>query len=581
VAWDAPISPRNKGFGFAFLPFYYLGAISIGYCAGYFLLIFGGRTPRYQHSMNPLLKLINFCVTGLMWVLMIGAPLVLVCKNWPAIQDAKAVTRAYEQYFAQIEQLLPAQGAVALSDDSFRTDYLEATLLRDGKIAPHLLVDTSALINDPNYTAFLKSRNPQYPLAVVSFKQGDKLDAATTIRILDGLRANRDLYYTHPSFGFFFERYRLEPHGLVYRLRDYPTNVWDAPVPDKDQIAQNQDFWKKTSDNVLPPLTAILTKPLFPAHPGLWYKFMDAAHLKVEPDWAVLPVGSYYGHALDYWGVELQRVNQLEEAGKCFAQAGDLSPRNISARVNLAFNRNQRAGTPKIIQLPKEMREKYSQSSGWQELLNSDGPIDEPDFRDGLAEILANAGQYRQAVQQLDRIRELLPHSAIPCLQLAALLEHIQAAPNELDVYLPDSATCYSGVIANADEALKAKPNEPAMLFLKSVALIQLKEYGQALPVLNTLLSVQTNNYAALLNRAISFYKVGNLDAAKPDYETVAKVAPKAFQAYYGLAEIAYQQKDFPVAIKNYELYLTNAPPHSEEAAGVIARLKELKSATH
>ncbi len=41
VAFDPPISPRHLGFGVPFLTFYYLGALSVGYFTGYFLLIFG------------------------------------------------------------------------------------------------------------------------------------------------------------------------------------------------------------------------------------------------------------------------------------------------------------------------------------------------------------------------------------------------------------------------------------------------------------------------------------------------------------------------------------------------------------
>src|ERR1039457_6701312 len=53
VAMDPPFSPRNKGFGSPFLTFYYLGALSVGYCSGYFLLLFGrhadeGRISRHH-----------------------------------------------------------------------------------------------------------------------------------------------------------------------------------------------------------------------------------------------------------------------------------------------------------------------------------------------------------------------------------------------------------------------------------------------------------------------------------------------------------------------------------------------------
>ncbi len=115
-------------------------------------------------------------------------------------------------------------------------------------------------------------------------------------------------------------------------------------------------------------------------------------------------------------------------------------------------------------------------------------------------------------------------------------------------------------------------------LFLNGVGLIQLKNYDQSIAPLSHLLATQTNNYAALLDRAIAYYKLDKLDDAKADYTAVAKAAPKAFQVYYGLAQIADRQKDTNAAVKNYELYLTNAPANTGEAALVKSRLKELKT---
>jgi len=91
------------------------------------------------------------------------------------------------------------------------------------------------------------------------------------------------------------------------------------------------------------------------------------------------------------------------------------------------------------------------------------------------------------------------------------------------------------------------------------------------------LLTLQTNNYAAQLNRAIAHLQLGKLDAARRDCAAVAKAVPRSYQAWFGLAEIAYRQKDTPTAITNYQIYLTNAPPDTAEAKLVISRLKELK----
>ena len=86
-----------------------------------------------------------------------------------------------------------------------------------------------------------------------------------------------------------------------------------------------------------------------------------------------------------------------------------------------------------------------------------------------------------------------------------------------------------------------------------------------------------TNNYSALLNRAIACLRANKLDAAQRDYEVLQKAFPTAFQIYYGLAEIAWRKKDTNAAIRNYQLYLANAPTNTAEAKVVSERLKELK----
>ena len=88
----------------------------------------------------------------------------------------------------------------------------------------------------------------------------------------------------------------------------------------------------------------------------------------------------------------------------------------------------------------------------------------------------------------------------------------------------------------------------------------------------------KTNNfyYTALFNRAVACLGKGDLDAAKKDYTTLQHAAPAAFQFSYGLGEIAYRQKDTNEAIRNFELYLQNAPPTVAEANSVRRRLADL-----
>jgi tetratricopeptide (TPR) repeat protein len=573
---DSPISPRALGLGLPFLSFYYLGALSIGYFIGYFLLVFGAKVHRHRASLNPLLKLTNRCVLVVVWLIALVVPAIQVCKNFPMLQMDKAGSHKLENYFAQIEGSLPTQGAVVMSDEPFRLYYLAATANRHGKESVNLFIDTGSLDKYPGYLSFLAKKNPRYQISTTWTNIPDTSPPVLgLIQVLDHLSQNHELYYIHPSFGYYFEHFYPRSQGLIYQLRAYATNTWDPPELTQQQIAENQSFWKKTYEDVLTPLIASMGKPSTPPLTGFWGQFLDLAHLKVEPDRLSPALAAYYSRSIDTWGVDLQCAGLLPEAGKYFEQALELNPANLSARLNQYFNKSFSAGQRQSIQPPKDIEERMGARRV--DVLNADGPIDEPNFRVDFAAVLADGGNYRQAMQQLERVKKVAPQDYRSPLELAQLLIYIQTYTNGLATLLPYTQ-CYNEALSNTEYVLSNSPDNPIALFLKGVALIQLKDYDKAIEPLSRLLVTQTNNYAALLDRAIANYKLNNLEAAKADYTSVAKVSPKAYQVYYGLGEIAYQQKDTPAAIKNYQLYLSNAPPNTAEVTSVTARLKELKA---
>ena len=137
------------------------------------------------------------------------------------------------------------------------------------------------------------------------------------------------------------------------------------------------------------------------------------------------------------------------------------------------------------------------------------------------------------------------------------------------------------GVFSNAltmiDQQLTLAPTNVNTLVNKGYVCLQAGAFEQAIAPLTKALSLETTNYSALFNRAIAYLRADKLDAAQQDYEVLQKAFPTAFQISYGLAEIAWQKKDTNAAIRNYEIYLANAPTNTTEAALVNERLKELK----
>ncbi len=269
----------------------------------------------------------------------------------------------------------------------------------------------------------------------------------------------------------------------------------------------------------------------------------------------------------------------------------------------------------------------------WYQVISGGGPLDEPNFCRAFGVILRDGNNYRQAIQQFERLETLMPTDPSGSFQLSEtclyVLNHrdalyyaypspvqtavtaadaaeravrtdpnntntlslkalanwqlglvLQANSNSLSPSLPSPSQAFSNSLAAIEQWLRITPDQPNALFFQSMSLMQLEQLDRALLPLSALIA-QSNNPVARLNRAICYLRLGKLDDSKQDYELVIKVHPEAYQAYYGLSEIAYRTKDFPSTIKYSQLYESNAPPalkESDEYKAVDARLKELKA---
>ncbi len=585
VALDCQISPRHSIAGINFLTFYYLGALSVGYFCGYFLLVFGTKVPSSRERTHPLMKLVNVCVTVLIWVLAIAVPATLIAKNLPDLRARKATVAAYGKYISHMKESLPPQGAVILSDDPLRLHCLQSTVNQDEDKRNFLFIDTSALGQYKIYLRFLDKKYPAYNLAASTTHVfantnavGQPPEALDLIKLLDHLAQTHEMYYLHPSFGYYFERFHLEPEGVIYRLETYASNVWMAPLPTDAQIAKNQEFWSKANaDEDFPHLLQTVELPEHPTDLAPLKWLTKRAHLSNEPDRLAQVLAEYYSRALDYWGVALQKCGRYDEARKCFEQSEQFNPENVPAKVNLECNKLLQARANIVPRPIKGIEDKFGKLRDWSQIMETEGPFDEPSYCLELATSMIRGGNYRQGIQQFDRARELSPDSLIPPLELAQMYISIQDNPTTAMYMLPYDQG-YSNALIAAEQALRIMPTNINGLFFKGLALMKLGSYAKAIEPLNDFISVQTNNYMAIWYRAIAYLQENNLDAAQRDYESLVKIAPKAFQVYYGLGEIAYRRKQTAAAIKYYELYMANAPANLDEAKLIKTRLKELKT---
>ncbi len=615
AAFDPPFSPRALGLGIPFLTFYYLGALCIGYCSGYFLLVFGEGTGHAWEHPSLWERSLNGLLTAAVWVALLAVPVALTWRNLPRLQAANGT--ALRQFAARTAQALPVKGATVLSDNPVLLLLVSAHHHAENSPHQHLLIDVRSL-PFPSYHRALVARFPQrWPDALAGKEVPAPLNAATVSRWISGLAATREVYYLHPSYGHeYLEAFYLLPHGLVYELKAYPPATVSAPTLSAEEMTANESFWASVQAE-LPALRRNIEN-----------KIGDA-----------VVVGGLYSRAANHWGVEQQTHRKLAEAGQSFQLALDLNRENLAAMVNLDFNQHLRRGEPRATSIDESLAKKMYQYRTWAELLGADGPFDEPEFCYQIGRVFARFNLVRQAAVQFTRAQTLEPDnfayrfalaemflagratdrtlqtvaelrtstaslatnlvSQTALLRLEAgaylqktnfalaeklLLDARQKIPND-EAVLQSLAEVYlmSGRFTNAlaviENQLRVSPQNARALLNHGGILIQLKRHKEALAPLEALLKLDPNHLAALLNRAITHFNLGQLDAAQRDYETLRQRLPSAdsYKALFGLAEVANLRKQPTEATRLYEQGLKFAPPTSPDAKWAGERLRQLK----
>jgi len=640
MAFDPPLSPRifprQHHYGMSWLPLYYLGALCLGYFSGYFLLIFGKKNQEKKRP-SPVQDIIDLAVMAAVLLLLILAPVGLIYKNLPQI---RATNRDTLRTFASLlVKNLPRQSAVVMADNQQILLLAEAAMPRTAAGQSHIFLNTRQL-NYPTYHRFLQTKYaPHWQDDLGTNQPTRPLGPNSLINLLTVTAQSRDIYYLHPSFGYYFEQFYPEAHGLVYKLKLYPTNAITPPPPTAENIAENLAFWQHDNTTAFSGFNRPANGQPAEKDRGLGAAFMNYFQLSREPDQPQMLAGIMSSRALNCWGVTLQQNNHLTEAAWCFQRAHELNPENVTAEINLAYNETRlRAGSRAPMPLTKAMEDQLAKFRSWDETLNANGPLDEPLYCLQQGQVFAKGRLFREAAQYLKRAKELAPDNAVAYIWLAQIynlwhlsdtaLDLIQAArklpaptpadpsiqiglvtteatayfnkneaqtagriletaiaaaPNDenmlnavLRLYL--SSRQLTNALAIAQQLVKLSPDSPAALNNEGFIYLQMGKYDQALPPLDRLLAIQPNTAVALLNRAIARLQIGQLDGAKQDYEALQILSPKAHQVYYGLGEIAYRQKNPKTALANYQLYLATAPPNTAEWKLVSTRVQELKS---
>lgn len=605
---DQAFSPRALGYGLAMLPFYYLGALVIGYCAGYFLLLCGTEEAKAWQKPGPVGKALNFACVGIVWLGLVALPAWLVMKNLPSVRAQNGP--AVRNFARQLASTLPAQGALALSEQP--THLLLVAAHFHGQTSPHILLE-ARMLSLVRYHRQLARRHAGRwpdpgttpdkqiipPLAIASF-----LGTQT--------RSNHVMLLHPPVPAMYLENLYPEPTGWVNELRLYQTN----------QIVPPPNLAGPSGTAMA---TAICDPMLWESHGSL----ADAS-----PD--VQALRTFHSATANDIAVALQRSGGLTNASAAFTAAIRSNPSNLVAALNRDFHESLRAAKPATNNLALVAQELLGPGQTWGTVLAKHGPPDEPNFCYALGQSLRHSGLPRQAIIQFTRVTELAPTNLAAHLVLAdtflklnlgdrakTVLDNARARPdlradlakNEAEVLRLDALVLFkqnkaaegeqalvaalqkfpsnlplldaltetylfSGRFTNAmsltETQLKIAPNNPRALVNKGGLLIQIKQFEAALVPLDKLIALNPNHSGAHLNRATALLNLKRLDEAARDYRRVVELAPNMHNGHFGLGEIAWQRQEKDSARKHLEAGLKLSPPDAPETKLAQQRLKEL-----
>jgi Flp pilus assembly protein TadD len=348
-------------------------------------------------------------------------------------------------------------------------------------------------------------------------------------------------------------------------------------------------------------------------------------------------VGTICSRSLNDWGVQLQRAGELDKAAVRFNSAREFNPDNVVADINLDFNRSLRAGTPPVIDLTRVTTDRFGKYRNWNEVITANGMFDDISFCIVNGLTFMQDGMLRQAALLFTRVRQLAPDNLGTRLQLAQIylfnrlpdralealhdpltqpsrfglndanstgINTLAAAADfqkkddqagarllELEVERhPDDETLleavseafsmhglYTNSLQVIDRHLARSPADIRWIFGKGLVSFQMGAYENTVTAMSKVLESQTNNSAARFNRALAYLNLGKLDQARADYNALQNTFTNSFQIAYGLGDIAARQHDTNEAVRNFQIYLTNAPTNSAEYKSVRERLTQLR----
>jgi len=521
--------------GLSYHSLFLLSALVLGYSLGYLLVVFGKEPGRAHSKPGPLGVLLSRAMVALAWLIL---PLVAVGLGWQNFPQVRALNRSpLYDYATEVARQLPPEPALVLSDDHTLL-WLVADQLRHAGATPHWLIHTRSL-SEPGYHRHLNRLTggawPPVPAdAVIDNKVADIF----LVQSVANVATNRPVVYLHPSFGYYFEWFHPVENGFTYGLRRYTNATVQVPVPVEAEVQRQQQFWEGQWQTTLAPLTG-----------------------RIQTGRASLPDGFFaqvQSRALNHWGTRLQQADRFADATPWFERASQLFTNNVSALINLEFNRHHLAGATNAFALTDQTVSVWKNyRDNIQAALTYGGPIDEPGFCVLLGNLFAAGNLQRQAAQQFTRALVLAPNNQFARVQLARTFVQAQA---------PDRALAILQKMREESEAVGL--NEYAQIDLASLeasALFGKNEFDKANALLDGLAAkfptqpvvfeVLSQMYLTAATMRAEF-----LPRAEQAVKRHFELGPTNLTAINNLGTIAFLKQDWNTADARYSEVLEKEP---------------------
>ena len=629
VSLDPLLGPRRMlesqmTLSLPMLIFDFLTALGAGYIAGYFLVIYGGSykrlfrrktgkhrppfAPRWLRRLTPLV----------FQSLPVAMAMLLALKNLaPIIALNEHPLKDFGELAASS---LPANGSgIVLCDDPMRTIVLRSAMSKAEN--QHWQMVSSTSLISPGYRTQLEREHPR---GWINPATDHFLGLVEMLQLLDQIVRTNQVFYLHPTYGYFFDAFYLVPHGAVYAMKRYGDDLevnLNPPPLNGESIAAGEKFWESAwRKNILGTTEALAHHPR---------DFLDTLffclNTEKPKDNQNRLLGQWYSMDLNQWGTTLQQLQQLPAAQHRFEQALDCATNNRAAFFNLTCNTNLQAGNKLNLGGVSTLLGALRSRQQLNDLLERYGPFDEPNFCYVLGSAYAQAGLYRQAMQAYDRAQTLAPDAPAAGFALAQLYSQwklhdllfatvkkirenprataVLTALNDTELAVLEAKSWaartnlnrageiletarqhypankqvrdlvtqtytgygdYSNALRCADELVAEKPQDVDALTTKSFILLMMNQPEQAVPVLNQILTL-TNSPKARLNRAAAYTQLGQLHEAEIDYKLLANYPDGAYQLNFGLANIALKRHDTNAAIQHLELCILYSKPGSPQ----------------